>query len=206
MQINKTANQTVIDAADNAFKGKRTGLDFSKHEVFVSQQKGVLIHHIKKPGTIHDNIKFINTNGIMAVTGDYGNWIFCREFHPSIDGFVESGYWKEKLGIASTQQSSDYDSDGTRERLQEELDGGLEEYGYIGPKLQQMKEYIEGCLQNVDDELDYLNFAHRELPWFCDHEQVIVVKITKPWLQCVFDGFDEICRRMKAGEIFKPIE
>lgn len=177
--------------------GKRTGIDFSKHEVHVTRHDGFLMHYIKKPNTVSDSIKYINTNGIMAVTGDYGNWIFCREFHPDPKGHVSDGYWEEKLQISSTQKWEDYDAERTQAQIESMINGGLKEYGYTGKKLDEMMEYMENCLRCVDDELDYTYTAYRELPGFCDYESVIFCKKTKYWLLAVFDGFDEICRRMK---------
>jgi hypothetical protein len=181
-------------------KGKRTGIDFSKHVVTVIKSDGLLVHHIKQPHTSDRNIKFINTNGILAVTGDYGNWIFCREFHPSPDGGVSDGYWDEKLQIASCQVAQEYDAEATRREVQQLISGGLEEYGYRDTQLAAMKEYYEECLDQVDDEIEYLAVA-RNHPPFTDCESIIFRKKPKIWLLCVFDGFDEICRRLKETEL-----
>ena len=70
---------------------KRTEVDFSKHVVEITKQEGLFVCYIRVPGTITNSVKFINTNDIMAVTGDFGNWIFCREFHPSATGGVSDG-------------------------------------------------------------------------------------------------------------------
>jgi hypothetical protein len=61
-------------------KGKRTGIEFGEHEVLVTKTEECLIHYLKKPNTISDSIKYINVGGILAVTGDYGNWIFVENF------------------------------------------------------------------------------------------------------------------------------
>ena len=91
-------------------KKRVSSLDFSKHVVTVEKQEGLLIHTLAIPGTITQSVKFINTQGIMAVTGDYGNWIFCREFHPSPTGSVSDSYWCEKLRISSRQDPYEFDS------------------------------------------------------------------------------------------------
>jgi hypothetical protein len=181
-------------------KGKRTGIDFSKHEVRITESDGLLIHYIKKPGTINDSIKYINTNGIMAVTGDYGNWIFCREFHPSKEGGVSDGYWEEKLCIASTQEPKEFDPEATEKELKRLLSKGLKEYGYTGDMLKKMQEYCRECLRYVgEDQWSYKKVAYDECP--SDYEAVVYIKKTKYWLLAVFDGFDEICRRMKENEL-----
>lgn len=180
----------------------RTGIDFSKHIVEVKESDGLLVHHIKIPGTSIDNIKFINTNGIMAVTGDYGNWIFCREFHPSIKAGVSDGYWHEKLKIASTQEAEEFDSVATRKRLEEGISGGLAEWGYRGEELEKAIEYYNECLNYVDySEFEYSAFAYQNMPGFFDSESVPFCKEYKFWLKAVFDGFEEICDRLKSQEV-----
>jgi hypothetical protein len=62
---------------------RRTKIDFSEHELKITQLEGVLIHEFKRPDTRNCMLVFINTCGVMTVTGDFGNWVFCREFHPS---------------------------------------------------------------------------------------------------------------------------
>jgi len=181
-------------------KGKRTGIDFSKHQVIVSDHENLLVHYLRKPDTICGSIKYINTNGILAVTGDYGNWIFCREFHPSAKGYVSDGYWKEKLHIASSQEANEYDAEHTQAELEAKINGGAEEYGYTGEKLERALKYFKECLYYVDDEYEYINYAYRHTPSFMDSESVVMVKRTKYWLMAVFDGFDEICRRIREGE------
>lgn len=176
----------------------RTGIDFSEHELQIVDQEGLKVYQLKKPNTICESIKYINTNGIMAVTGDFGNWIFCREFHPSPKERVSSGYWIEKLQIHSVQEPLKYDSESTAESIKENLNGGLEAYGYEGTELEQMKEYFENCLQYVDDETEYLVHA-REYPGFADYECVVYEKKPSNRLLIIMDGFDEICQRMKSN-------
>jgi hypothetical protein len=176
-------------------KGKRTGVEFEEHELKVISQEGALIYHLKKPDSIMDNIKFINTNNMLIVTGDYGNWMFDREFHPSADGYVSDYYWVEKLKRSSCQEPEEFDVEETeaeiKKLLEEEED--LDEAE---------KDYLEGCLNNVtDSEFDYTRYAHREnVGRFQDHEDVPHCKKIKIQLQIVFDGFDEMCRRMKEEE------
>lgn len=175
-------------------KGKRTEIEFEEHELIIIQQDGLLVHHLKKPNTIIDNIKFINTNGILAVTGDYSNWMFCREFHPSADGYVDDGYWKEKLKIHSCQEPSNYDSKRTEEAIKELMND--EERNWS----KEDKEYFDGLLFRLDDELEYTYYAYREHPNNWDAESVPFVKTIKPQFLYILDAFDEICRRMKVQE------
>jgi len=175
----------------------RTGIDFRDHELLITEQEGLLIHYLKKPDTICQSIKYINTNGIMAVTGDYGNWIFCREFHPTGEGGVSDQYWCEKLRIHSNQKDKDFNTELTVKQLWYGISKGLKEWGYEGEKLNQAKEFYSECIQHCDSEWEYVAFAHGyNKPSFIDHEEVPFVETIKPQLQVVFDGFDEICKRL----------
>lgn len=177
-------------------RNKRTSIDFSKHIVEVSQSEGLLVHHLRIPNSYRNSIKFINTNGIMAVTGDFGNWIFCREFQPSAEGAVSDGYWCEKLGMASTQTYSNFSQKETQLAIQELL--STEEDLTEGET-----EYLNECLSAVEEgEFDYTRVAYREnVGRFEDAESVPFRKEINVWLSYIFDGFDEICRRMKEAKL-----
>lgn len=174
-----------------------TEIDFSKHELFELKSDLITIHYLKKPDTICDSVKFINTEGILAVTGDYSNWIFCREFIPDAKNSTSFGYWKEKLKISSCQQVAKYDSTATEEeikRLIAESDDREEQ------------EELEELLKHVDDELDYTYFAFREskLSSRWDFESIPFVKTVDYHFYAILDAFDEICRRLKNNETVKP--
>ncbi|RYZ48300.1 MAG: hypothetical protein EOP49_18980 [Sphingobacteriales bacterium] len=180
----------------------RTGIDFSKHEVHVISENGLLVHYLKKPDTVCDAIKYINTNGIMAVTGDYGNWIFCREFHPDAKTNVSDGYWFEKLRVASSQVGDEFDSERTKEEIEKGINGGLVEYGFKGDKLEKALEYFQGCLDHVQySEFEYTAYAFQEMPGFFDSEMVPFCKRYQYWLLAVYDGFDEMCNRLRESEV-----
>lgn len=177
---------------------RRTEVNFDKHVLTEKKTDDLYIIKFAKPDTSCDSITFINTNNIMAVTGDYGNWIFCREFHPSPDGYVSDGYWCEKIRIASTQETSNYDPNATREEIErlikdEELD-------------QSEKEYLNDLLSYVDEsEERYLVYAHDHLPNNRDHEFVPHMKSLNSWLEVIFDAFDEICRRKNDEKNIRPV-
>jgi hypothetical protein len=174
-------------------KGKRTGLDFEKHELRIIEQDDLSVHYLRKPNTACDSIKFINTQGILAVTGDYGNWIFCREFHPGPKESVSDGYWKEKLKILSCQEAERFDAEKTEAQIRERLAEAdcPDEY----------KEYYSDLLIHIEEgEITYLYHALNDAPNGMDYEYIPLVKSVNPWLLTVFDGFDEICRRIKSGK------
>jgi hypothetical protein len=178
-------------------KGKRTDKEFENFELKIVEQPDLTVHHLKKPDSVIGNVKFINTNGIMAVTGDYGNWMFCREFHPSADEYVSAGYWKEKLRTYSTQDGDEFSPEETRKQLLEEIDHGLVDYGYEDDELDAAKEFYTECLEYVDEKTDYVAFAYGpSKPSFLDYEEIPMVNVTTYRLLYVFDAFEEICRRV----------
>jgi hypothetical protein len=175
-------------------KGKRSNVDFSQHILTEKEEGGTLIHRFARPNSGTYAITFINTCGIMAVTGDLGNWIFCREFHPSSEGEVSDGYWLEKLRISSTQKPTIFSAEETKKEINEMLsdpDRGLND---------EEKEYLNELLGYADeDEMRYLVYAHDNIPSRRDFEFVPAAHELTPWLRVVFDAFDEICRRMKQS-------
>jgi hypothetical protein len=173
---------------------KRTNIDFSKHELQTISHEGVLIHVLKIPGTNMNCFRFINTQGILAVTGDYGNWIFCREFHPSKKERVSDGYWVEKLGISSEQDGREWDEEGTKAQIKEMLYS--EEYSFSG----NIRDYLYELLNHLDDgEQEYVQYAYWNNQGL-DYESIPFVKRIKYQLLGVFDAFDEICERQPVKE------
>lgn len=173
----------------------RTDCDFSKHKLIIKETEDLLIHHLKIPGTITHNIKFCNIkNDVLVVTGDYGNWVFCRNFIPSRDEHnVSDGYWIEKLQIKSDQIGKEFSPEETKKEILELL---ADEYCQD----EEDREYLNNLLNYVEyDECEYKNYAYNNLPSNRDWEFIPYVKTTKYWLKVIFDAFDEICRRLYSS-------
>jgi len=173
---------------------KRTKIDFTRHVVKVTETDSVSIHEFKRPETNNCMLVFINTCGVMTVTGDFGNWVFCREFIPS-EGSVSDGYWDEKLEIASVQKSHRYDADETLKQIYEFKKTFEESYG------REMDEdeidWVEQLENNVEDEHEYTYLAYREKPSDIDYENVPFGKKRHFWLDAVYDGFEAMCESLK---------
>lgn len=176
-------------------RSKYTTLDFKDHELIITKTDGILIHHLKKPNTITHNIKFINTNGVCVVTGDYKNWVFCREFHPSKDGYVSSHYWCEKLQISSSQEPYEFDDKATKKEITEMLKDS--EDFENEEKKEEYIEYLNECFDYCDSqEWEYVSFAYNNMPSFMDAESVPNCRSIKHSLLFIFDAFNEICNRL----------
>lgn len=176
----------------------RTNADFSKHALIVDKERTFSSYHLKIPDSIYQNVKFTNIDNVLLVTGDLGNWVFCRPFEPSFDGKVSDGYWLEKLHINSVQDGQEFDSEATRNQIQSGIDGELAEYGYVGVELKKAIEYYENLLEHVEySDREYISYAYTNKPNFMSGEEVPYVKSIKPYLKFVFDAFEEVCRRLK---------
>jgi hypothetical protein len=177
----------------------RTNTKWYKHELKVKITDDLVQYELKKPDTYCESIKFVNVAGCLVVTGDFGNWIFCREFYATPKGQVSDGYWDEKLQIASTQIPNEYDEDGTKKEIMEKLENLEDLYDDIGDR-EEYRSYLEDCLDVVYDQIDYEHQAYRNMPSFLDYEDVIYNKKRKIQLSVVYDAFEEICRRMKEDK------
>lgn len=184
---------------------KRTKIDFSDHELIIrSNGDGdtkIFIYDLKKSNTVAHRVKFINTNGICIVIGDFGRWSFCREFHPSEDGYVSDSYWIEKLHIMSSQKGKSFDVEETLDILENGIDGELEDNGYEDDELNEMKIWYEDLLSYVYDESEYKHRAYSTMPSFIDFDDVPYVTKIDHWLLIIFDAFEEICDRLNKKQI-----
>ena len=188
---------------------KRTNWDFSEHkhtlELFKSELGNeIRVDHLRKGNSNHGYVKFVNDSRGLSVFGDFGNWIFCRPFHPSSDGMVSDGYWNEKLKISSSQDHAKFDIEETEKELTELINGGLEEWGYEDEDLKKAKEWLEHLLLYVDDEVEYTYEAFRgSNPTDIDYEDIPFCKTGSIQLKIVFDAFDYICSLIKNPNTVK---
>jgi hypothetical protein len=176
----------------------RTNVDFSQHKLITEFSNNFKMWKLKKPNTVVASISFVNTQGVCLVTGDFGNFVFCREYHPNVGGYVSDHYWCEKYRIATEHQTHEWDYEATRQALQSGIDGELEEYGYIENQLTEMQSYYRTLLQCTDlSEQEYLNYAYQKyIPNFITSEDVPFCEKIKYRFLIVFDAFEEICNRL----------
>lgn len=170
---------------------KRTQVDFSNHQLDIIENEHVLIHTLHINNSNCNKVVFINCEGVLTVTGDFGNWVFCREFHPSADGFVSDGYWAEKLRMASEQTTSSFCSEETMKAIKEYRENFDENIS--GEEI----EWLNTLAYYSEDEIEYTYHAYREKPDNVDYESVPFGKKNHIWLEIVFDAFDVICDKLK---------
>ena len=185
-------------------KEPRTDFDFSKHEhrieKFTSQEGNeIRVDHLQIGKSRSLYLKFINASGTLTVSGDFGNYVFCRPFIPSKGGSVSEMYWYEKLNTHSLQsfENEDYDFDSIIEELEAELEGVEENYSEENQE--GVKDYIKILIAAAgdNDKLEYEYAAFRSsMPNCLDYEFAPIYKKTNHRLQIVFDAFEEICKRI----------
>lgn len=169
----------------------RTTVDFSKHELHIHTLPDAVIHDLKLPEHgMHHRVRFTNTKDWgMTVNGDFGNWMFCRTFYPCNNQILSDSYAIEKLEMHSTQNAMIYDPDTAIKELKWHRKNTDDE---------EKKKFFKHLKKYTDDEMEYLFEAHRsyDRPSSVDHEDIPDGKIIKPWLNCVFDAWEEIAFRM----------
>jgi hypothetical protein len=172
---------------------KVSKIDFSKHVLNILEYPDIKIYEFKKPDTVVHGITIIVGKGITSVTGDFGNWIFCREFHLKKGDYVSRGYLDEKLEIYSVQKSDKFDSEQTL-KLIKEFKKDFKDYH--GRKMnEEEKEWLQLLIDSVDDEIEYTNIAYREKPSDVEYESVPFGEVRHRHLDIVYDAMNEICDR-----------
>jgi len=164
---------------------QHTKIDFSRHILETKDLGDIKVYTFKLPDSDYKHkVVFIVGGGVTTVTGDFGNWVFCREFHPRGTEYISRGYADEKLEINSVQKSSKFDTDRTVELIKEfeqEYEEELDE---------ETKDWIEQLDNSVFDETEYLYVAYREKPSWIDYDQIPFGEIRHPWLDAVYDAFN----------------
>lgn len=186
---------------------KYSEFDFSNHNLKVEEYEHITIHTLQLSETSSRlKVRFMNIPSHLIIDGDFGSWMFCRNFYPNgrYDDYCQPSYWMEKLRMDSSQDPAKFDKDETEKELLEGINGGLEEYGYEGDKLKEAIEFFDDLLQfYLDDEIEYQYQAFRKLPYFMDCEQIPYVRTAPIQLLIVFDAFNEICNRLKQNNDVK---
>jgi len=184
---------------------KRTNINFNKHELITKYSDDFKMYKLKIPNSSYEHISFVNTQGVCLVIGDFGNFVFCREYHPIVEGYVSDEYWCEKYRISTGHKTHEWDYEATRQALQSGIDGELEEYGYIENQLTEMKSYYRTLLQCTDlSEQEYLDYAYQKyIPNFITLEDVPFCEKIKYRFLIVFDAFEEICNRLTKIDTLK---
>jgi hypothetical protein len=174
---------------------QRTRIDFSKHEVRTTELPNGMIYKFGEIGSPTHALTFVVTCGITAVTGDFGNWIFCREFYPDGDT-ISDGYWDEKLEIASEQKAEAFDTETVGRQLDEFIAEFENNYGR--GMTEEESEFFDDLKAVSDNEIEYISTIWNEIPPTLDASDLPQGKTRHAWLNSVYDGFEAMCRKLKT--------
>ena len=174
-------------------KGVRTNIDFGNHELMIIESKEVTIYKFKKPETNIHSVTLVNHDGVMAVKGDFGNYIFNREFHPcaNTQGIGEN-YYIEKLECHSVQKGTEFDPDSTVRLLNERL---AEIYQIESEEI----DYLKKCVKEAEDkhQLSYDAYAYLNMPSGYDNEYVIRESKLNSFIPALFDAMECMCEYLR---------
>lgn len=179
-------------------KGRRTGNEFGLFELIKKEDTLTSVYHLKHPEYSNMmSVKFVVTEGLTIVTGDYGNWLFDREFRPQSGEGVSDNYWKEKLRRSSTQEPNEFNAEATEKEIEAWLHGTHELFDEDNPLTDQEISYLQECREYLSySEIEFEFYVHQNnCGRFQDHESVPHVMKTQHWLEVVFDAFEEMCKR-----------
>jgi hypothetical protein len=183
---------------------KYSEFDFSKHQLKIEHYEHITIHTLQtSENSSIFKVRFMNIPSHLIIDGDFGSWMFCRNFYPNgkYDDYCQPSYWMEKLRMNSSQDPAEFDKDETEKELLEGINGGLEEYGYKGNELKEAISFFKFLQIYLDNEIEYKYMAFIEhIPSFMDCEQIPYVRTASPQLNIVFDAFNEICNRLKQNK------
>lgn len=185
----------------------RTNFDFSKHKLIIKKTDDFSSYELLTPDTAINHVKFTNIDGLCLVTGDFYNWVFCRGFHPTKDGSVSDHYWCEKLQLSSSQNPYKWSAKKCRSEIEEKIKE-LEDCDYEPKEIDELKEFWNNCLNHIEDgcSVYYEAYAHGEKPYYLEHEDIPRGIVIQPYLEIIFDAFEEICKRMSMNPEIQAFE
>ena len=174
-------------------------------EIYECGDKKIRVDHFKRQDSIVGYVKFVNClcdYPNMTVTGDFGNWSFCRNFIPSPEATkISQGYWIEKASIHSSQDFNKLDMNMIQEDIYDLIDGGLVEWDLDEEDHKHTLDWFRSLLEYAyeDNDFEYRAKAFLDVyrPKCIDYDDIPLHTSIPPQLLCVFDAFELICESMK---------
>ncbi len=180
-----------------------TNIDFSKHLLSVasmnSEEFECKIYHLYIPNINYDYIDVIVSEGITAVTGDFGNWIFNMEIHfEEFMGF-EVDYLLYQLKTSSSQNPYEVDIGATEkeiEKFRKSVDVSL-----CNLNSEEFEIFCNDLFRSLKKgEQQYNNFIAEGAIHFTTGISIPVIVKKIPFaLASVFDAFEVILNRVNNG-------
>ena len=171
---------------------KRTNIDFTNFSLTINECEYLTYVLKNDVGSI---IKFITDDSHLYVVGDYGNWIFNRNFIPVNGGSVLDYYWVRLLRERSTQNPFIFSKHKTCITIDAMIVNIEVNYPNDSQKKIDLIKYFKNSKEYVDNEQEYLWFVSEHKPnWYLND---IIVEYDYMYdILVVFDAFEEICRTL----------
>lgn len=176
---------------------------FDKHSLIISELKDSLykytVYDLSLGASSVSRVKFTVGGGHTLVTGDYGTYVFEREFHPHPKGSVSEDYWIGK--IPSNMNSMEYSSKVTMELISD-LSKNISEYGYDEDKMGKIVSALLEATNYVENEHDYYHHIlyDSDLYSLLDAEDVPWGKDYNHRMDYIFDAFEKMCSILESRE------
>lgn len=168
---------------------------FENHIFSIEECGKFTIYKLKHPEySMMYKVEFIVGNNLTVVTGDYGNWVFCREFHPKTGEISSYNYLDEKLEINSVQKSTEFSTEETIKQLKHFVDNFTNNYGR--EMNEEEREWVDLLDSSVFDEIEYTNTAFREKPNSIDYDEVPFGTRRLRRLEIVYNALDVMCEKI----------
>lgn len=181
-------------------KGTRTQKDFSKYNLLCIEEENRMVWKFFKKDEednplFQGSFNFINTEGKLIITGDYGNWIFDRSFNPNVELSVSDGYWVKKLEQHSEQKGKVWCGDASLESIKSFLEQRLD-WGTLNEEEDEWLKDLEQAAEE-NDELGYNYICYRQTPSSIEADEAPIGYKLNPHLAYCFDAFEAICKMLE---------
>lgn len=158
-------------------------MDFSKHVYTVSLQTGTYSLETE-PGKLLYAVHFRNMAGKCLVTGDFGSWVFSRQWHPAQEYSVSAHYFREKVESkpCSIDRLGVYNPAATRVNVQECDELTPEQVTELVAVVEDEEEFIElanGIRRHLAEEL----VSYGLEPWLATIHQALEEMILRAAIQ-----------------------
>lgn len=158
---------------------------FETHTLCKKELDEVTIYNFKRPNSIIFSVNVVTYKGTTSISGDLGNWIFAREFHPVKGEKISRSYYDEKLQMKSTQKTEEY----SEKKATEEIEYLKEEYSDNDEVL----DFLEELEELVYDKNELYNYSYMETPPCLDYEELPTGKVRIERLNLLYDAMDRMC-------------
>jgi hypothetical protein len=187
---------------------KRTQIDWSDYELIIKDEDSYKVHWLKNPNSMGSNVKFIQVEDILLVTGVFGRWSFAQKFNPEKIDKVSDSFWCNRIRLGSSQVSHLFDKKVAQmaiaEKIDELLDYGIKdddgEISFNDDDKELEYSFWIGAIDCCDNEFDFTKYFYENKPMHIDDDFLSNCGKQNPQLDAIFDAFEEVSRRIALAK------